>query len=288
MRPQAVAGRITGRMVPWLLLAPALAALGFVIVYPAIASFVGSFRLNGDFVGLSNYKALLTDPVFWRSFENNLILLLSIPIRILLALVITAVLYRGVFGARFYSLAIFIPFIPSIAAMGIIFIYLLNANGPFNQALRAIGLDMLTRGWLTDAGLPMWTIMLIIVWCQLGFTVLLFTARLSSVDRELFQAAFIDGASWKTTYTHIALPELKGTIEFVTILNFIEAFSWSFAYVYVLTQGSKIPSNYILEIYLYNKQFLAYLPGVAAAVAVFLMIIVGSLTAVRYARAGVE
>ena len=58
-------------------------------------------------------------------------------------------------------------------------------------------------------------------------------------------------------------------------MNFIEAFSWSFAYVYVLTQGSKIESNHILEIYLYNKQFLAYLPGVAAAVAVFLMVVVG-------------
>ena len=188
MAPQLLSRRITRPVIPWLLLAPALAAIGFVIVYPAIASFVGSFRLNGHFVGIANYRALFTDPVFWRSLENNLILLLSIPIRILLGLVITAILYRGVFGSRFYSLVLFLPFIPSIAAMGIIFIYLLNANGPFNAVLTAIGLGVFTHGWLTDPGLPMWTIMLIIVWCQLGFTVLLFTARLMSVDRELFQA----------------------------------------------------------------------------------------------------
>jgi ABC-type sugar transport system permease subunit len=270
------------------LLVPALVLVALVILYPAVASIIRSFTSDGTFTGFANYRAIFGDPIFWRSFENNLILLISVPVCIAVALVITAILYRGVFGGRFYDLAVFLPFIPSIAAIGIIFIYLLNASGPLNGLLDAIGLHSLARGWLTDPGVPMWSIMAVVVWTRVGFAVLLFTARLLSVDRELFQAAFVDGASWARTYSQIALPQLRGTIEFIAILSFIEVFSWSFAYVYVLTQGSKSPSNYILEIYLYNKQFLAYLPGVAAAVAVFLILLVGSLTIVRYARERAE
>jgi len=271
-----------------LLLGPAALLCGVVIIFPALATIFSSVHANGEFVGTDNFSAIFGDPVFWQAFKNNLLLLISIPVRILIALVLTALLFRGVFGRRLYETAVFLPFIPSIAAVGVIFIYLLNAEGPINGMLETIGLGFLAHGWLTESGLAMWGIMGVIVWTRVGFTTLLFTARLLGVDREQFQAAFVDGASWAQTFRQIALPELKGTIEFVAVLSVIEVFSWSFAYVYVLNQGANDTSNYILEIYLYNQEFLASLPGLAAATAVVLMAVVSALAVYRYRKLDVE
>lgn len=282
-------GQTTRAGVPLLVfLSPAIALTGLVVAYPLVGIVFSSFRVDGAFAGLDNYRAIFDDPVFWQSFRNNLVLLVSIPLRILVALVITAVLFKRIFGSRLYEILVFLPFIPSIAAIGVLFVYLLNIDGPLNGALRAVGLGGLAHGWLTDPGYPMWAIMGVVAWTRIGFTVLLFLARLLSVDREVFQAAFLDGASWTQTFRKLAIPELKGTLEFVVVLGVIEAFSWSFAYVYVLSQGSRDTSNFILEIYLYNQEFLNALPGLAAATGVFIFAIAGSLAVYRYWRIRTE
>jgi multiple sugar transport system permease protein len=266
------------------LILPAFAFVSIVILYPVVGSVWASLSRDGSFVGLSNFRAIFDDSVFWQSFRNNLILLVSVPLRIAIALVVTAILFRGIIGRRTYELVIFLPFIPSIAAIGVVFTYLLNAAGPFNNVLAALGMGSLSRGWLTNPDLTMWTIMGVVLWTRVGFTVLLLLARLLSVDRELFEASFVDGSSWWQTYRHVALPELRGTIEFLALLSFMEVFSWSFAYVYVLTQGGRRPMHYILELYLYQQEFLSYLPGLAAAVAVLLLAMALVLAIYRYTR----
>lgn len=266
------------------LLGPAVVLCGLVIVFPALSSINSSAHAPDGSLGTSNFQAIFDDPVFWQAFKNNVLLLVSIPVRIVMALFLTALLLRGVFGRRIYETALFLPFVPSIAAVGVIFIYLLNADGPVNGFLHTIGLGFLAQGWLTDSSYAMWSIMGVIVWTRVGFTILLFMARLLSVDREQFQAAFVDGASWTRVFRDIALPQLRGTIEFVAVLSVIEVFSWSFAYVYVLSQGANNTKNYILEIYLYNQEFLASLPGLAAATAVVLMVVVSVLAIYRYRK----
>ncbi len=276
--------RVGAALPPVTFLAPALICAGLVVAYPLITMATNSVQADGRFVGFDNFEGIFSDPVFWESFKNNLILLVSIPLRIVIALAITAVLFRRIIGSRIYEFVVFLPFIPSIAAIGVLFVYLLNIDGPLNGFLRTIGLEGLAHGWLTDPGYPMWAIMGVVAWTRIGFTVLLFLARMMSVDREVFQAAFIDGASWFTTFRKVAIPELKGTLEFVVVLGVIEAFSWSFAYVYVLAQGARNTSSFVLEIYLYNQQFLNYLPGLAAAVAVCIFVLVGSLAVYRLWR----
>jgi ABC-type sugar transport system permease subunit len=280
----------TRRRVSWirpgatglLLFLPAGGVIAVVLLYPVVASLVESVRSRGEFVGLSNYATALSDSVFWHSFRNNLVLLLSVPLRLLLALVIAAILFRGVVGSTLFQFLMFLPFVPSIAAIGVVFIYLLNITGPFNAFLSVAIPGEARVGWLTDPHLAIWAIMGIIVWTRVGFTVLLFLARLLSVDQDLFHAAAVDGASWPRAFMHVGLPELKGTIQFVVTLSFIEVFSWSFAYVYVLTQSTYNPSNYILETYLFQKEFLARQSGLAAAVAVMLLLMAGALIVYRY------
>jgi raffinose/stachyose/melibiose transport system permease protein len=268
----------------YVLILPAVAITGLVIAIPVIQSFYGSVTRDGDFVGGDNFRIILTDPNFQRAFKNNLILLVNIPIRIALALTIAGLLYRKVFGSRLYETLIFMPFLPSVAAIGVLFIYLLSFAGPLNGLLRGVGFGSIAHGWLTENEWVMWTIMAVIVWTRVGFTVLLFTARMLSIDQERLQAAFVDGASWWKTFRYIVLPELKGTIEFVVLLSIIEAFSWSFSYVYVLGHGASDPNRWILEIYLYNKEFLASVAGLASAVSVILLCIAGALAVYRYAR----
>jgi raffinose/stachyose/melibiose transport system permease protein len=266
----------------YVLMLPALALVGLIIAFPVAQSVYQSVLIQGRFVGIDNFHTVLADPFFQHAFVNNLILLTSIPIRIVLSLAIAGLLYRRIMGHHIYQTLVFIPFLPSIAAISVLFIYLLAFDGPFNSLLHAIGLGFLARGWLTTNELTMWTIMGVVVWTRVGFTVLLFTARLLSVDHEKLQAAFVDGASWWRTFIHVVLPDLKGTIEFVVVLSVIEAFSWSFAYVYVLGQGANQPSRWILEIYLYNQQFLASVQGLASAVAVLLLAMAAALAVYRY------
>jgi len=266
----------------YVLLLPGLALIALVIGFPVVQSVYDSFHNAGQFVGTQNYREVFADPAFLQAFRNNLILLVSIPIRLVIALCISGVLYRRILGSRIYETLIFMPFLPSIAAIGVLFIYLLAFDGPLNGFLHVIGLGSLAHGWLTQANLTMWTIMAVVVWTRVGFTVLLFTARLVSVDYEQLQAAFVDGASWWQTFWHVVIPELRGTIEFVVVLSTIEAFSWSFAYVYVLGQGANDPSRWILEIYIYNKEFLATIQGLASAVATILLVLAAGLAAYRY------
>jgi ABC-type sugar transport system permease subunit len=269
----------------WVLLLPALAAVGIVIAFPVAQSIHDSVTEGGSWVGLDNFRTVIDDPEFRHAFVNNLIILAGIPIRLIVALVISAILFRRIFASRFYETAIFLPFLPSIAAIGVLFIYLLAFDGPLNSLLRTVGLGFLAQPWLTSSGLTMWTIMAVVVWTRVGFTVLLFTARLMSVEREKLEAAFVDGASWWRTFWQIVLPDLRGAIEFVVVLSVIEAFSWSFAYVFVLGQGANDPSRWIIEIYLYNKEFLATLQGLASAVATMLLLLAAALAIYRYRQA---
>jgi ABC-type sugar transport system permease subunit len=267
-----------------MLMLPVLAAVGIVLVVPSAISVFQSVTSSGRFVGLTNFREVFEDPFFFHALENNLILLISVPLRIVLGLAFTGLLYRKMFGTRLYEMLIFLPFIPSIAAMGVLFIFILNAAGPLNGLLRGIGLASLAQPWLTSPNLTMWSIMGVVLWTQVGFTTLLFSARLLSVDRDLFNASFVDGASWWKTYFHVALPELRGTIEFVTILSVIQVFSFSFAYVFVLSEGANNPSEWIIETYIYNKEFLAGLEGLASAVAVLLLIAALGIAVYRYSR----
>jgi ABC-type sugar transport system permease subunit len=272
------------RVSPWL--APAIGLTGFVLAFPIAKVLQYSVTdrttfLDGQFVGLANYAELLGDELFWRSLRNNLILMLSVPLSILLALAVTGVLYRGIRGSRLYELLIFVPFLPAVASIAVIFLYVLGNDGPLNELLRGAGADGLARGWLTESGTAIWAVLGVVLWKRIGFTVLLFTARMASIDRSLFDAAAVDGASWARTYWQVAVPQMRSIIGFAAVLGFIEAFSWTFAYVVILTRGGPDRSTFTLEYMLYRLQFDDQLVGLASAVAVFMLLAALAVAAYR-------
>jgi ABC-type sugar transport system permease subunit len=280
----AGAAQRAARGYPWLV--PALAVIGLVLAYPIVKVIQYSFTdrttfLDGSFVGLDNYRDLFGDELFWRSFKNNLILLLSVPLSIAIALAITAVLYRGLRGSRLYELAIFVPFLPAVASIAVVFLYVLSNDGPLNELLRGVGADGLAQAWLTDPGIAIWAVLGVVLWKRIGFTVLLFTARMASIDRTLFDAAAVDGASWARTYWRVAVPQMRSIIQFAAVLGFIEAFSWTFAYIVILTRGGPDRGTFTLEYLLYRLQFDEQLVGLASAVAVVLLVAALAVAAYR-------
>jgi raffinose/stachyose/melibiose transport system permease protein len=291
MSAASAAARRAARGYPWVL--PALAVIGLVLAYPIVKVVQYSFTdrttfFDGSFVGLRNYGDLLGNDLFWQSLRNNLILLLSVPLSIVLALVITGVLYRGVRGSRLYELLIFLPFLPAVASIAVIFLYVLSNDGPLNEVLSGAGADGLTRSWLAEPGTAIWAVLGVVLWKRIGFTVLLFSARMASLDRTHFDAAAVDGASWLRTYWQVAVPQLRSIIGFAAVLGFIEAFSWTFAYIVILTRGGPDRETYTLEYYLYRLQFDEQLVGLASAVAVFLLVAALAVAAYRIVLARKE
>jgi ABC-type sugar transport system permease subunit len=263
----------------YLWIAPAFVVMGAILFYP-IARVLGYSLTNqttlfpgSKFVGVDNYTTLAHTHLFWRACLNNLILLASVPIVIVLGLVLTAVLFRGLRGGSTYEAVLFLPFLPAIAAVGVLFIYILGFHGPLNNMLRTFGMPQLAHAWLSDSRYAIWSILAVVIWKRLGFTVLLFMARMLSIDRSLFEAAAVDGASWGQTFRQIALPELRRIVQFAAVLGFIEVFAWTFAYVFVLTRGGPDQNTYTLEFLLYRYQFANQLVGLASAVAVVLLLI---------------
>lgn len=276
---------------PWVL--PAIAVVGLVVVFPIAKVVQYSLTdrttfLEGSFVGLDNYTDLLHDDLFWSAVKNNLILLLSVPLSIALALVIAGILYRGVRGAWLYELLIFMPFLPAIASIAVVFLYLLGNDGPLNELLRGAGLDGAAHAWLVEPETAIWSILGVILWKRVGFTVLLFMARLTSIDRAQFDAAAVDGASWARTYREVAIPQMRGIIGLAAVFGFVEAFSWTFAYVAILTRGGPDRSTYTLDFLLYKLQFEDQLVGLASAIAVLLLLVALCVAAYRVHRARTE
>lgn len=260
---------------PYLYVAPAALLIAFVFAYPVARVIDFSMRLirgnSGPFVGLDNYRLVLDDPTFRVAIKNSALLLLAVPVLLAISVIVAVVLYDRVRGWRIYRSVLFFPYILAVPIVGIVASYLFQLNGVLNSILRAVGLDALALDWLGDEGLALVTVMIVIVWREVGFGIVLFLARLLSLQEEQIEAARIDGAGWWQRLRYVILPELRGTIEFYVVVASITMLAWVFAYIYTLTAGGPGTSTTVIELYIYNQGLRNSLPGMASAVAVLLM-----------------
>lgn len=267
----------TSRLTPLLYLAPMIALLLFVFAYPIVAIFDFSTRrirgATGPFIGLDNYRSIVADPLFSESVLHSVLLLLAVPILVGGSLLLAAVLHDRVPGWRLYRGILFVPFILAIPIVGTVFGNLLQLNGALNVLLRSVGLGDLALDWIGDPSLTLWTLMGVIVWREIGFGVILFSARMTALNEEIVEAARIDGAGWWGRLRWVTIPQLKPVIEFYALISVITILSAVFAYVYVLTRGGPGTATQIIELYIFNYAFRGSLPGVAAAVAVLLFVL---------------
>lgn len=260
-------------VVPYVL--PALLLVAFVFAYPLVQIVNYSFRdLPGQagarFTSL-NYSLLFDDPTLIRAAKNNLVLLLGVPLACLLALVLAVLIFERTRGYRVYRSLLFIPYILAIPIVGITFSFIYSQHGALNEILRTARLDGLRHEWLAEPGLALGAILAVIVWKEVGFGLLLFSARLSTVDQELYDAAHVDGASWLQVQRFVTIPQLATVIEFYVITEAITMFSWVFGYVYTMTRGGPGFATYVMEYLIWVQGFVSQNLGIASAAAVLLL-----------------
>lgn len=251
-------------------IAPAMAVLIFVFIYPIVQMF--RYGLMDDlatgeriFVGLRNYHMLMADSIFWTAIRNNLLLFLCIPILLFLSVIIAALLYDRVAGWQAYRVIIFMPYMMAIVVVGIAFSYILQLRGALNFILTGLGLGFLKQDWIGAMPWAFVSIAAVVIWREMGFGSILFLARLMSVSEELYDAAKVDGASWFQRLLHVTIPELRNVMAFWATILAVEMFAWVFNYVYVMTQGGPSFKTVVSEYYIYLHAFKYNSMGTATA-----------------------
>ena len=256
---------------------PAIVIIGIVILYSVVRVVIGSFMTtsNGQevFAGLRNYELLFKDNLFGIAIKNNMLLFLCVPVMTILALVVAVVLFNKIRFWQFYRSIIFVPFILAVPVVGVVFTYILQLNGVLNTIFRDVGLGALAVDWLGNPDVAIWSVGGVIIWKQFGFGVVLFLARLMSIDVSLYEAAEVDGANWMQKFTRITVPMTASIIEFYVIISLIDMLSWVFSFVFVMTGGGPASSTTTLEYMIYKKSFAGGNYNYALAVSVVVLII---------------
>jgi ABC-type sugar transport system permease subunit len=261
-----------GRWEPLVWIAPAIAVIAFVFGYSMVELFRQALEHKGRWVGLDNFRLVVTDPTFQTALQHNGRLLLAVPVLVVLALLLAVLLFEALRGWRFHRATVFLPYVLPIPVVAVIFGQMLQLNGLVNKALHGLGLGTIAYDWLGDPGWALWTMTGVIVWKELGLGVILFLARLLSLPAETFEAARIDGARFWRLHWRITVPQLAGVIAFYVIVEAITMVSWVFNYVYVISNGTGGPGDatQVSELYVYQTAFQYSAPDLAAAAAVVL------------------
>jgi multiple sugar transport system permease protein len=217
---------------------------------------------------------LWSDPIFLRALENNGIFALSVPIQLVLPLIVAYAIHRRVPGWRLFRASVFLPAVYATVVIGIITATVLQLDGPLNQVLGDLGVPGLQREWLGSASTSIPLILVIVVWTNFGYNVLLYLAGLSAIDPSLEEAARIDGAGWFRVLASVVAPNLRRVLEIVLVVNTITAFAFMFTYIYTITNGGPGTDTYVSEFYIYQQAFTNQNMGYAAAIGVMLVLIV--------------
>lgn len=262
-------------------LLPTIFFIAVFIIYPICTSINLSFvKWNGvdaakKFIGFGNWEELLRDVVFWRAVKNNFtIVILSICTQIPIGLFIAILMDIG--GKRFkiFKTVYFFPMLMSSVAIGILFIYIYDPQfGLVTNFLNAVGLDSLVRDWLGDPGIALYSVIAVICWQYIPFYMVLFSAAMTSIPSELFEAAYIDGASRRHYYVGIVIPMLKGSVRTAAVLSLVGSLKY-FDLIYVMTGGGPVDSTELMATYMYKNAFASFRMGYGSTVAVALFVIV--------------
>jgi raffinose/stachyose/melibiose transport system permease protein len=281
-RPAAPAPRRPGRRWSALLwVAPALCTYAAFVLYPLVQSVQYSFY-NWDGIGpatpagLSNWKAIFTQPELLHSVEHAFVLIVFYTVLPVGLGLVAATLIREMRPGPFNTVArvtLFIPQVLPLVAAGVAWTWMYSSDGLVNQVLRAIGLGSHTRAWLGDFTFALPAVGVIGVWVMLGFCTVLMLAGIGKIDPALYEAARLDGAGRISEFFAVTLPGLRQELVVCTTFTMIAALA-SFDVVQVSTQGGPGYQTMVPGVEIYRLTFLQQHVGQASALAVFLAVLV--------------
>ncbi|MGV8039469.1 MAG: carbohydrate ABC transporter permease [Thermoanaerobaculaceae bacterium] len=277
----------------WWFLAPSLGVIGAFFVLPVLAGLALSLTdfdlyavadpANARVTWLANYGRLLADPVFWKALRNTLYFALvggplSVAVSLAAALLLSsrAVRLKGLFRTVFFA-----PVVTTLVAVAVVWRSLYHPRfGLANQLLGWLGLGGVD--WLGDPVWAMPAIILMAVWKNFGYNMVIFMAGLGAIPESLYEAARIDGAGFWRQLRSITLPMLRPTMLFVSLITMI-GYLQLFAEPYVMTRGGPLGATQSVVLLMYEQGFRWWNMGFAAAVAfvLFALILAGTLVQLR-------
>ncbi|TDX08515.1 carbohydrate ABC transporter permease [Kribbella sp. VKM Ac-2566] len=255
----------------WAFVSPSVVIILGLSVVPVLWSLLLSFQVNdlvspSEWVGLANYKALVKDPAFGSAVSHTLIYTaLYVPLSVVAGLGIAIALDRKIALIGLYRTLVFVPFVVSAAAQGVLFSFVLDPEfGVANSLLHKFGLP--AQGFFSDPGQALYLLVAISLWSGTGFCVIVYLAGLQGVSAELVEAARIDGAGRWGVLRHVTLPALAPVTIFLLLFQTINALQ-VFDLVFVTTKGGPLGSTTVIVYFIWEKAFKTFTAGYSAAAA---------------------
>ena len=274
----------------YLFLLPGL--IGFLVfVFLAVVASLGisflDWGLTGSrgFVAFNNYRDTLRDPVFWTAARNTVFYIVTIvPLQLALGLLLAVALNQAIRGLGGFRLIYFLPVVTTIVAGAIVFRLVLSRTGPLADVAGALG-TLLGRpvrlpDFFGSVVYSKWAVVILTLWKNTGFTMVVYLAALQGVPKELYDAADVDGASFWQRFRHVSVPMISATTFFLFVLQTIGAFQL-FTEPFVMTRGGPAQSSEPVVQYIYDNAFRFTRMGKASAIAWFLFIFIFAFTLIQ-------
>jgi len=288
-------------LVAYSFLAPNFLGFAIFTLVPVICAIALSlFEWNGGdisklkFVGLDNYATIFASKkvaekgleYFFNRADLGIALkntvfytIITVPLTIVCALAL-AILLNKIKGAVFFRTVFFFPYVSSMVAICVCWSFMLMKDGPINQMIMALGIDF-NNSWTADSGMAIWSIILVSVWRNMGYYMVLYLAALQGIPKELMEAATVDGAGKWKQFLHVTLPQLKPTTFFVSVMMVISCFK-IYDVVAIMTDGGPGRATKMLVTYIYDEAFVKVRYGTASAISMVLLVIVLLVTILQF------
>ena len=278
---------------PYFMLAPAVVFLLGITLYPGIyalyrSTMTGKFKL--EFVGLQNYRELIVDSTFWESLYNTLLVgSLTLAIEFVIAMTMAALVYRDPW-VKAWRIVFLLPMLLMPSAVSYIWKLLFNDGRIISDLLGKLGSTLGNIDFMSSTSLARMVLVITDVWQWTPFLFIIFVAGLQGMDKEVEEAARLDGATWPKIFFNISLPLLRPVIAIALVLRGVDILTM-FTPVHVITQGSPAGHTETVSYFIYRTAFKSFEQGYASAASVLVLIatIILSQTLVRrFFRSGTE
>ena len=268
------------------------------VLFSIFLSFVkwkGGSLDNMQWVGLQNYADifktskvaekglgyLFTKVDLGIALKNTVFYtLVTVPLTLICAMALALALNKAVKGAVGFRTIFFFPYVASMVAICVCWRFMMMKDGPINQFLMALGINY-NKSWTADSGMAIWSIILVSVWRNMGYYMVIYLAALQSVPSDLYEAATVDGANKWQQFTHVTLPQLQPTTFFASTMMIISCFK-IYDVVAIMTEGGPGRSTKMLVTYIYDEAFANFNYGIASAIAMVLLVIVLIFTLIQF------
>lgn len=264
-------------------------------VFLSFVSWKGGALDTIKWVGLDNYDTIFKTAkvaekgigYFFNKVDLGITLkntvfytVVTVPLTLVFAIALAWFLNKAVKGAVAFRTILFFPYVASMVAICVCWNFMLMKNGPVNQFLNALGIPF-NKSWTADSSMAIWAIILVSIWRNMGYYMIIYLAALQGVPAELYEAATIDGAGRWKQFKHVTLPQLRPTTFFASIMMIISCFK-IYDVVAIMTDGGPGRSTKMLVTYIYAEAFNNFNFGIASAIAMILLILVLAITIIQF------